>query len=104
VKINVDEKMYNLDGDVLQENGRVLTLGRVMAQAFNLTGQGVPNDIKPEERGLLAFKMFGAKGEVDLTTEEVAACKKLIALRYVPIVVAQANALLEGKDNPATNS
>lgn len=104
MKIDTRAQIYEFDGKPAKtKSGHQLTLGRIMAMAFNLSGQGVPDDLKPAERGLLAMQCFRAEGELDLTTEEIAAVKKLIALMYPPITVAQAHALLEGKENPFAN-
>lgn len=99
VKVNVPLK--TMDGQVMKDNvdGKAIDATLKMA-LINAVAAPEQKDTPAQkiEKGELARKIYLAEGEVDLTAEEVALCKKRVGEVYPsPIIVLQVTEMLEGK-------
>ena len=101
MKVNVEQKFVDLDGNEIKHKGdEALTLGIVASEALTAAfgdEQNLSGDEKVT-RFLLAVKMRRSKDglPVDITVEEAALAKKCIGKAYSPIIVGQAFPLLNG--------
>ena len=89
--MNVDFSsiMKNMDGTDAKIDGADMTLGVVAALALNTAG---PHS--SVQRGMLAMRLYGAAGDVEITPEEASLIRDGLPNVWPPIIVAQAHALL----------
>ena len=116
MRVTVNIPLPSYDGTpVIAETGKILTLRSACCEAL-LVGHRADTDLPAEEkvgRWRLATRI-ARKDEVDLTAEEVALVKDLIARRYSAAVVGPAWEMLdpppdgegllplvEGKESPS---
>jgi len=96
LKINFNMGLKNLEGKNLKDKGKDLTLKDVSANA--LLGNYQNENIDGEEklkRFLLAMKIYEAKGELELSVDEIKMTKDLIAKGYSTIVTGRALQILD---------
>ena len=93
-----DEKKLQADGSTKVEAGPLL-LRHVLVTALNAPGPRYQEETVEEKfrRGFLAIEIH-VKDEVELTAEDVAMMKKLVALGWAPVIVYRANQILEQRD------
>ena len=89
--MNVDFSacMKNMDGSEAKIDGASMTLGVVAALALNTPGSS--NSV---QRGVLAMRLYGAQGDVEITPEEASLIRDGLSSVWPPIIVAQAHQLL----------
>jgi hypothetical protein len=89
----------NLMGQEITQEGAVLTLGKVAINALVAVYQDEANLSGEDKvkRWELALRIKGAKNGLELTVEEIALIKKLIAKAYGPIICGPAWIYLENK-------
>jgi hypothetical protein len=56
--------------------------------------------IEKHKRGKLAQRVYDAKGEIDLSTEDIAEIKKCLGKKYNPLIVCQVFDILETDPAP----
>lgn len=85
--VDLSQDLKNLDGTSLPEPQ---TLGAVLQNALLFPYQDEPNLAGEEKmrRASLALRIHSGDGE--MTVEEIALCKKLVAKAYAPLVVLRA--------------
>ena len=98
MKINVDEKLKTLDGQVMMDNDgkgnaieaslKILLVNAVLAPTEKELGV---EKVKKYELAKMIFK----GGEVDLTAEDITLIKKQVGENFAPIVVGQVFEMLE---------
>ncbi len=96
---NFTTPIKNLDGRPLKEGDREVTLASIAVNALltpyederNLSGDDKVKRFK------LAQAIHDAQGEIEVTVEQVALLKSLIAKAYTPLIVGQAWAVLESE-------
>lgn len=93
---SASKQLKTIKGETLKnEQGQPMTLGDVAVSALlaNHVGEdGQPERTSGEEkfkRYRLALKLDGCVGDADITIDEAAKLKKLVAAAYAPIVVGQ---------------
>lgn len=103
MKRNLNIVLKTLDGEPLKEdnNGTVrdVLLSRLAVNAL-LVNYPDEQSLSGEEkvkRFKLAQQINDADGDVEITAEQVALLKSLIAKGYTPLVVGQAYEILEGE-------
>lgn len=103
MKRNLNVVLKTLDGQPLKEdhNGAVsdVLLSRLAVNAL-LVNYPDEQSLSGEEkvkRFKLAQQINDADGDVEVTAEQVALLKSLIAKGYTPLVVGQAYEILEGE-------
>lgn len=96
MQIDLSQQLKNLDGsDIANGTLRQIAVGALHAV---LQGDELLPPAKKYERGKLAKKIYEANGEAfDISAEELADLKTLIARAYGPLVVVQAFDMIEGK-------
>lgn len=100
--VKVDTLLKTLDGQVMKDNdGQGSAVDATLKVALiNAVASPEQNDTPAQkiEKGELARKIYLADGEIELTAEEVALCKKRVGEVYPsPIIVLQVTEMLEGK-------
>lgn len=114
MQIDFDQRMYNLDGSEATTGGQrcptcngvvggetePLTLRIVASRALVQPDRQNDRGMGNAERALLALKIYDAEEPLDLESEQVSVIKKYIDVMYPPVTVAQANEMLEGRENP----
>ena len=101
MKLNLDEILFNFNGEPMQEDGKPLTLKNTILNAL-----GAPDkDAKGEEK-LKRYKL-GMKitngGAIDLKTEEVASIKKRVSeVYFLPIIIGEVDRIIEGQHGEHT--
>lgn len=97
MKVNWDEIMVDMDGEVIKENGdKPLTLGRVAINSLVSLSQA-DSQLSGEEKfklGQLAQKIHSEK-DAEFEVEEIATVKKKIGQLYAPYIVFKAYSLLK---------
>ena len=98
MKINVDETLKMLDGQVMMDNDgkgnaveaslKTLLVNAVLAPTEKELGV---DKVKKYELAKMIFK----GGEVDLTAEDITLIKKQVGENFAPIVVGQVFEMLE---------
>ena len=94
MKIDFKQHLKNLDGDILKEGDKELTLGMVSVGALL-----APEEVDGNEK-LIRFELAQKihKGECqELSVEEAALIKKLIAKPFTTLVVGQSLKMLDGQ-------
>jgi hypothetical protein len=95
MKLKFNEKIKDLDGNVLKDNGKELTLLNVATTSLLAVFDDERIDGQEKaKRGMLAIKIH-SNPDVELTVEEIALIKRLIGKTYVPLVVARAYEIIE---------
>lgn len=90
--------LKNIDGADLKEPGNdvPITLKSVAVNALLAT---MPNDSPAAEekvkRFILAMKIQGSSGEIDLTPEDIVLIKRMVGQAMATLIVGQAFALLD---------
>ena len=95
MKVNFAQALKTLDGALITEGDKVITLKRVCQTA--LLGQYQQEQADGQEkarRWLLATTL--KDDELDITPEDAALLKKVIGYAYTPLVVGQAYEMLNG--------
>jgi len=97
MRIDFKRPLFDFSGDVLKDGDNPLVLGVVAVNA--LMG------IYPDEQNLdgsekvrrykLAMSIYSADGPIDVPTEDIALCKKLIGKGFSTVVAGQAIPMLE---------
>jgi hypothetical protein len=98
VKLQTGTELTALDGTVLQDSGRELTVGRAIAGAL-ARGPGQNAKLSPAQAAdyyCLAMELYNST-EVELTSEQVTTCKQAVADAYTPLVSGQIAGILEQK-------
>lgn len=98
MKLDVTKKITDLDGAALKEGERELTLSMVICNALMISHQS-ERELSGDEkvkRFVLATRIHGAALPVDVSAEEAALIKKLVAMAYGPLVVGQVWQAVEG--------
>ena len=96
IKINFNESLKDLKGEILKDKEKDLTLKDVSANA--LLGNYQDEKIDGEEklkRFLLATKIYESKDELELTIDEIKMTKDLIARGYSTLVTGRALQILD---------
>jgi hypothetical protein len=96
MNINFNEPILNLNNETMEDEGGVITLGRVTSNALLATfpdEKEVSGEVKAK-RFKIALKAQEADG--DVTVEDVAEIKKLVGKAYGPLVVGRVFDILEG--------
>jgi hypothetical protein len=104
MKVDVSLVFKTLDGtelalNIQDPNGPKMDLKSICTSAL-LSTEGDNSNIEGAEkvkRYELALTIHKAEKEVELEVEEVALLKRLIGKMYLPLIVGQAFAYLEGK-------
>lgn len=94
---NFTAPIKNLDGKPLKEGDREVTIGSIAVNAL-LTPYEDERNLSGDDkvkRFRLAQSIHDADGEIEVTVEQVALLKSLIAKAYSPLIVGQAWAILE---------
>lgn len=97
MKINTQIPLKDLDGNVLKDNDKDATVARTVSGALvaGIKGEETsPTDAA--DRYDLAVRLRNSD-EIDLSSEEIALCKKMVAKVYPPIISGQVAKILEGK-------
>jgi hypothetical protein len=104
MKVNFAHEFHDHRGNKVSNGGEKpatlleLSIDSLMyPSADELKGMSGKEKVKRHD---LAMKILREKNETDMNVEDVAMLKKIIGDRYVPVVVAQAYAVLEGKEAP----
>ncbi len=98
MKIPIDTLMRNLGGEVIEEDDKPITLRIVFTSALISQNQGdKPSGEQKARRYALAVRTQQAKGDLELSVDEAAEIKKLIGLRYGPLIVGQAWEIIDPK-------
>jgi len=87
---NIDEKLLALDGNVILDNGKEISIKDILIDAL-MDNSAESNSITGDQkldRYLLAIKCKQG-GEIDFTPEQIVTFKKLIGVKYPPLVVGQ---------------
>jgi hypothetical protein len=89
--------LAGLDGKPLVAEGvPSMTLGEVVANALvNQFKDETPTGQEKVKRWALALRIHNAKGDVELTADDVKLIKDLVAKAYGPIVVGQVWSILD---------
>lgn len=98
MKINVDEKLKTMDGQIMMDNDgkgnaieaslKTLLVNAVLAPTEKELGV---DKVRKYELAKMLFK----GGEVDLTAEDITLIKKQVGENFAPIVVGQVFEMLE---------
>lgn len=110
MKLKLDQKVLNLDGEVMKdEKGVQLTVRSVLINALvtpavEKGAQGMQQEIlapkEKFERYELARKIKNAKGEIESVAEEVVKLKAVVGKLYTsPLLVGFIYNVLDGKEN-----
>ncbi len=101
MKVNFGAPITDLKGEIIkQQDGKMFTLGKVAVEALSATYKDEA-EAKAQLSGEEKVKRFklavAAVGEevVDVSAEDIAVIKKLIAKGYPPLVVGRAYEILE---------
>ena len=99
MKVDMNQKIKNMDGSVAKEGDKEITLGVICANALLAT---IPNEnpTGPQkyERFGLATKIHASKdGMLEISVENLAMLREMIGKGYSTLVVGQAYDLLDGK-------
>lgn len=113
--INFAQVLFNYDGgelvtseelkcphckEVITQEGEIITLARVVRRALNDPKLNESTSAEDKvERAVLTCRLVQHE-ELDIESEDIALIKSLVGKLYLPVVVMQAFALLEGKPNP----
>ena len=103
MKRNLNVVLKTIDGEPLKEdhNGiiRDVLLSRLAVNALlaNYNDEPALSGEDKVKRFKLAQQINDADGDVEVTAEQVALLKSLIAKGYTPLVVGQAYEILEGE-------
>lgn len=114
MQIDFEQQIHDLDGSEATTGGQrcptcnsvvggeaePLTLRIIASRALIQPDQQNVRGMDKPERALLALKIFDAEEPLDLESEQVSVIKKYIDAMWPPVTVAQANELLEGRENP----
>lgn len=99
MKIKVNQKLKNLDGEVLKETGPGDKLVDVDLKLIIVNALLIPIQ---EDKGIdkmkkyeLAKMIHNSKVNVDLTAEDISFIKKQVGDNYSPLVVGQMFEILE---------
>lgn len=103
MKIDVSKELKTLDGTTMKDIGTDGNAVDATVKMALLNSILVPEKddtpIKKLEKGELARKIYKADGEIDLTAEEIALCKKRVGEVFPnPLVVLQVTEILEQKE------
>jgi len=91
--IDFSSKFYDLDGEVIKDKDKEVTLGSVCANALLVPQKEEEGAIKANKYDL-ALKVYKAS-EVEVSAEDVVLLKKAINKAYAPLIVGQAFRMLE---------
>lgn len=93
---NFDQLILDLNGQLIQHEGKPLTLTTVAINALlaNYEGEQISGQMKAD-RMQLAMRINEHPTDVDLPTEQIAKLKELIGRAFTPLIVGRAYALLE---------
>lgn len=103
MKIDVSKELKTLDGQTMKDvgaNGEAIdaTVKMALLNAL-LAPEQKDTPVQKLKKGELARKIYKAEGEVDLTAEEIALCKKRVGEVFPsPLVVLQVTEILEQKE------
>jgi hypothetical protein len=103
--INFNQKILTLDGKVVHEGDRKLTLLLISQNALLNVSKDDEHITSGEkvDRYALALKITMTKeSEIDVTAENIVLLKKVIGKLYVPLIVGQVFLMLEGKPTGIT--
>lgn len=106
MQVKVDSVLVDLDGDPIKEWKKLpgeekpvavdVTLKKIVCDALLAPVEGEKFDgLESVRRYALARKVYAAKGSINLTAEDTSLVKRLVGLRYAPLVVGQAFELLD---------
>jgi hypothetical protein len=99
--IDFSAHLTTLSGQPLREtpeSERPITLGLVAAEALLALAPDEHGTLTPArsiQRYSVASRIYAASAPVSLTAEEVADIKRLVALRWAPLIAGQACLMLE---------
>lgn len=100
MKIDVDQKIKNLDGEFFKEaDGKDdITLKKVIVRALVLQHPSDDKQTGDEKFALyqLASKITNAEGELDLKPEDIISIKKRVGLMYATAMVGPVFEILNG--------
>lgn len=100
MKIDVDQKIKNLDGEFFKEaDGKDdITLKKVIVRALVLQHPSDDKQTGDEKFDLyqLASKITNAEGELDLKPEDIISIKKRVGLMYATAMVGPVFEILNG--------
>jgi len=95
MKVDFAQSLKTLDGEIVKEGDKVVTLKAICQAA--LLGQYQQEQADGQDkarRWLLAVTL--KDGELEITPEDAALLKKVIGYAYAPLVVGQTYAMLNG--------
>jgi len=95
MKVNFSEVFVDLDGDVITDNGKPVTLGKMAAQALLATDPNAPESGDEKARAYSVALTANRGGEAELDIEDVALIKQKIGKYMTAIIVGQAFRMLE---------
>ena len=100
MKIDFSARIVNLDGEPVEENGVVLTLGSLSINALlatlaDLRGQTEQLPGTEKVRQATLAQKIHTEGSVDLSAEDITMLKDRIGRAYSPLAVMQAWQLLD---------
>lgn len=100
MKINVDQTIKNLEGEVFKENDGItdMTLKKVLVRALVLQHPSDDKQTGDEKFALyqLASKITNAAGDLDVKPEDIISLKKRVGLMYSTAMVGPVYEILNG--------
>lgn len=98
MKIDFNIELKNMDGEVLRDGDKVLTLGAASINALMSTYPDEKNVSGEDKlkRYDLSLRIKNSDISSDYKSEEITLIKKLIGKAFTPLVVGQAYKILEG--------
>jgi len=98
MKINFNQPIKQLDGKVVKDSTGELTLKSIAIGALSNIGQDENPSAEEKVKWYdLTLKIYNAKGELDVSVEDVALLKARIGKGFVPLVVGRAYEMLDPK-------
>jgi hypothetical protein len=95
--INFDQLLLNLDGTVVKEGDRDITLKLLSVGALSTSFQDEQNLSATDKfkRGALAMQIYNATEPFTLKSEDITMLKGVIGKAYSPLIVYKAYQLLD---------
>jgi hypothetical protein len=100
MKINVDQQIKNLEGELFKESDGTtdLTLKKVLVRALVLQHPSDDKQTGDEKFALyqLASKITNTEGEIDVKPEDIIILKKRVGIMYATAMVGPVYEILNG--------
>jgi hypothetical protein len=100
MKINVDQAIRNLEGELFKESDgtTIMTLKKILVRALVLQHASDEKQTGDEKFTLyqLASKITNTEGELTVSPEEIVILKKRVGLMYATVMVGPVYEILNG--------